>query len=269
MIHTQGDWKIGGFSFLTSLTAPDGSPTPWSFPDYDPSLPPALSRSFDFMAPEYAIDEQLLPANDLYALGCVVYAAHSKGDPPFRNRNSIQNLRQNSERLATSLGSSSFQRLSRDVRGGYIAAIFERFQKEPSLNIICLLRAAFAELLSSLFTRFPGSRLTASTFQTSTYFNNILVSTLKFLERDSFAARTKEEKAQFLKGLLKILPQFSDRLSRRKVSRQRCTTVGHWQPFLTSLCAFVGPSRSVRDHVGQDIAAICFAERLSHFQKLV
>ena len=72
-------------------------------------------------------------------------------------------------------------------------------------------------LLGSLLTRYPGSRLTAKTFQNSSYFNNILVSTLKFMERESFAGRQKDERVQFLKGLLKVLPQFSDRLLRRKV----------------------------------------------------
>ena len=51
-------------------------------------------------------------------------------------------------------------------------------------------------------------RYDAKTFQTLPYFKNLLVSVLKFMERDSFAARTKEEKCQFLRGLLKVLPQF-------------------------------------------------------------
>lgn len=37
------------------------------------------------------------------------------------------------------------------------------------------------------------------------------------MERDTFAGKTKEERVGFLKGLLKILGQFSDRLLRRKV----------------------------------------------------
>lgn len=189
LINSKGDWKIAGFSFLTPLNSTDGTPTPFSFPDYDPSLPPALSRNFDYLAPEYAIDEKLLTANDMYSLGCLVYAAHSKGSPPFKNRNSLGNLRQNAEQLSTITGSSSWTRLGRDV----------------------------LDLLGSLLTRFPGSRLSAKTFGESQYFNNILVSTLKFMERESFAGRSKDERVSFLKGLLKILPSFSDKLLRRKV----------------------------------------------------
>lgn len=190
MINAKGDWKLAGFSFLIPLEQPGGAgPTPWTFPDYDPSLPPAMSRNFDYMAPEYALDEKLGPENDMYSLGCVVYAVHNKGAPPFRNRNSLPNLRSNADQLSTSIGSQGWSRMGRDV----------------------------LELLSSLLTRFPGSRLNAASFQQAAYFNSILVSTLKFMERDSFAGRTKEERVQYLKGLLKILPQFSDRLLRRKV----------------------------------------------------
>ncbi|SNX83391.1 related to SCY1 - putative kinase [Melanopsichium pennsylvanicum] len=190
LINAKGDWKLAAFSFLTPLEQQGGGgKTPWTFPDYDPSLPPAMSRNFDYMAPENALDEKLGPENDMYSLGCVVYAVHNKGAPPFRNRNSLPNLRANADRLSATVGSQSWSRMGKDV----------------------------LELLSNLLTRYPGARLTAASFQQAGYFNSILVSTLKFMERDSFAGRSKEERVQYLKGLLKILPQFSDRLLRRKV----------------------------------------------------
>ena len=40
-------------------------------------------------------------------------------------------------------------------------------------------------------------RYDAKTFQTLPYFKNLLVSVLKFMERDSFAARTKEETVSY------------------------------------------------------------------------
>lgn len=189
VINAKGDWKLCSFGFLTPLKQPDGTPTPYRHPDYDPTLPPSLSVNFDYLAPEYALDEKREPANDMYSLGCIVFAVHSKGNPPFRNRNSLTNLRNNVDGLATATESAEWRRLGKDV----------------------------VELLSALLTRFPGSRYTAVSFQKAGYFNNILVSTLKFLERESFSGRTKEERVQFLKGLLGVLSQFSDRLLRRKV----------------------------------------------------
>lgn len=189
LVNVKGDWKLSGFGFLTPLKQPDGALTPFEYPDYDPSLPPALSRNFDYLAPEYALDEKREPANDIYSLGCVMFAAHNKGEPPFRNRNSLQNIRQNADNLGTIASSSTWQRMGREL-----------------INV-----------LSALLTRYPGARPTASAFQRSEYFNNMLTQTLKFMERDNFAGKNKEERVSFLKGLLRILDQFSDRLLRRKV----------------------------------------------------
>ncbi|PWO01388.1 hypothetical protein FA09DRAFT_327316 [Tilletiopsis washingtonensis] len=188
LINAKGDWKLAGFSFLTPLAGANSAAPAWSL-DYDPSLPPQLSRDFNYVAPEYALDERLEPANDMYSLGCLVFAIHSRGSPPFRNRNAITNIRANAEELGTKLGDPAWARLGKDV----------------------------LELLSTLLTRFPGARPSAAEFQNSQYFNNVLVRTLKFMERDNFAGRTKEERVQFLKGLLKIMDQFSHRLQHRKV----------------------------------------------------
>lgn len=119
LVNIKGDWKISGFAFLTPLKAPDGTPTPYEYPDYDPTLPPALSRDFNYLAPEFALDQKLEPANDMFALGCLIFAAHSKGEPPFRNRNSLQNVRQNAEQLGTITGSANWTRLGRDCLSEY------------------------------------------------------------------------------------------------------------------------------------------------------
>lgn len=67
-----------------------------------------------------------------------------------------------------------------------------------------------------LLTRYPSQRMTASEFQTSKYFDNVLVSTVKFLE--SFPEKSKDDKANFMKGLIRILPQFPERVLMRKVN---------------------------------------------------
>jgi len=47
-------------------------------------------------APEYALDEQLVTASDMYSLGCLVHAVHKKGEPPFKNHGGLSGLRENS-----------------------------------------------------------------------------------------------------------------------------------------------------------------------------
>jgi SCY1-like protein 2 len=73
-----------------------------------------------------------------------------------------------------------------------------------------------AEVLRRLIVRQPSMRMTTIEFQSSKYFDNILVSTMKYLE--SFPEKTREEKSQFMKGLSRVLGQFPDRVLTRKVT---------------------------------------------------
>lgn len=57
--------------------------------------------------------------------------------------------------------------------------------------------------------------MTARDFQQSEYFDNILVSTLRFL--DQFPAKTPSEKSAFMRGLPKILPQFPRSVLEKKI----------------------------------------------------
>jgi SCY1-like protein 2 len=64
-------------------------------------------------------------------------------------------------------------------------------------------------------------RMTAVEFQSSKFFDNILVSTMKYME--NFAEKTRDDKSQFMKGLLRVLPQFPERVLLRKVCASMAT----------------------------------------------
>ena len=73
-----------------------------------------------FAAPEYALESTLTYSNDLYSLGCVLYAVHMGGKPPFQNRGSMQSLRENVERSLTRrdwMSGSKWERCSSELRG--------------------------------------------------------------------------------------------------------------------------------------------------------
>ena len=72
-----------------------------------------------------------------------------------------------------------------------------------------------SELLPRLITRRPAQRMSAREFQQASYFDNILVSTIRFL--DDLPAKTANEKAQFLRGLPRIMPQFPKSVLEKKV----------------------------------------------------
>jgi serine/threonine protein kinase len=71
-------------------------------------------------APEYALDSSLTPASDLYSLGCVLFALHMGGKPPFQNRGSMSSLRENAEGPLVSkswASGSKWERCSSEVKG--------------------------------------------------------------------------------------------------------------------------------------------------------
>lgn len=96
------------------LSNSDSSPVGWHPSMFDSHLPGYVQRSFDYLgtqyllksrskaqnsysilAPESVLDEKILPASDMYSLGCLIYSVHNKGEPPYRNRHSVATLRDN------------------------------------------------------------------------------------------------------------------------------------------------------------------------------
>jgi len=63
-------------------------------------------------APEYALDEVLSTASDMYSLGCLIHAVHLKGEPPFKNFGNLGSLREHAGRPL-----SGISRLDRDLQG--------------------------------------------------------------------------------------------------------------------------------------------------------
>ena len=70
-------------------------------------------------------------------------------------------------------------------------------------------------VLPRLITRRAGQRMNAREFQQSQFFDNILVSSIRFL--DSLPAKTPNEKSQFMRGLSNILAQFPKAVLDKKV----------------------------------------------------
>uniref|UniRef100_A0A0W0G856 Protein kinase domain-containing protein n=1 Tax=Moniliophthora roreri TaxID=221103 RepID=A0A0W0G856_MONRR len=184
IINQSGDWKIAGLGLTIPLLQPNGSPTGWEFPTFDGRVPAYIQRSFDYMAPEYVLDEVLNTASDMYSLGCVMYTVHSKGSPPFKTHGSLSGLRDNAGKTPAGL-----ERLDKDLQA----------------------------LLRSTITRHPAGRPTPTSLPTHSFFSSLPISTLNFLDRSNFTAKTREEKVSFMKGLATVLDKFSEGLKTRKI----------------------------------------------------
>ncbi|KAG0174626.1 hypothetical protein DFQ28_004276 [Apophysomyces sp. BC1034] len=181
-VNAKGDWKIGGLGFSVFMNNPNEQAEDVYFEQND-YLPDQCQLDMDYAAPEFVLNSDVSQANDNFALGCLVYTVHNKGVSLLQTFNHKRTY----ERKIQSLETLDYSSMPQDLRG----------------------------VIMRLLARQPSHRMTAVEFQSSRYFDNLLVSTMKFLE--SFPEKTREEKAQFMKGLTRVLNQFPERVLKRKI----------------------------------------------------
>ncbi|KAI9750919.1 MAG: hypothetical protein M1835_001304 [Candelina submexicana] len=197
-INAKSDWKISGLGFSTPLENSNTatSVVPISLAEvlnYDPRLPRSVQLNLDFTSPDFVLDSNITPAADLFSLGLLIVALYnSPHTSPLQTSSSASNYR----RLTNSSSSTPSQ------SNNYLST--KPIPKE-----------LVSSVLPRLIARRPAQRLTAREFQTSQYFDNILVSTIRWL--DSLPAHTPNEKAQFMRGLPRVLAQFPKSILDRKV----------------------------------------------------
>ncbi|KAI9206716.1 kinase-like domain-containing protein [Polychytrium aggregatum] len=179
-INAKGDWKIGGLNFAISATVPKDDP---QITDFVTNYPPFCSPSLDYLAPEVVEGSSFEFTSDIWSLGCVIYAMFNHGKSPVTCNNNTHRYQETVNRIS----SVSYQQIP----------------------------AALSGILQRMLVKYPSQRISVEAIQTSEYFDNILVSTIKYLE--TFVEKTAQHKAQFLKGLVRILPQFSEKLLYRKI----------------------------------------------------
>ncbi|KAI1446608.1 ARM repeat-containing protein [Annulohypoxylon stygium] len=198
LINSKSDWKVSGLAFCSP---PEGSTKPTSVQpislsealNLDPRLPRYVQINLDYTSPDFVLDNNLTSSADMFSLGLLCIALYnSPHRSPIESSGSISAYK----RIFTS--SSTVP----SSGNGYLS-------KRP------LPRDLSAHVLPRLITRRPAQRMTAREFQESEYFDNILISTIRFL--DAFPAKTPNEKAQFMRGLNKVLPSFPKSVMEKKV----------------------------------------------------
>lgn len=120
VLFHQGAWKIAGFDFCVSNSAPANQPPSWAAPEYSHTTPPegypdlvsstTARRSAeksnrlgnpvqDFLAPEYALaEDSCSPASDMFSLGMVAFALFNS-KPLFTNSGNWGVYKKNSKEV--------------------------------------------------------------------------------------------------------------------------------------------------------------------------
>lgn len=159
----------------------------------DPRLPRFVQLNLDYTSPDFVMDNNLTTSADMFSLGLLCIALYNfPHRSPLECRSSV----------------SSYKRL-------FASSSTVPSSSNGFLSSRTLPRELSSSVLPRLITRRPAQRMTAREFQQSEYFDNILVSTIRFL--DNFPAKTANEKAQFMRGLNKVLPSFPKSVMEKKV----------------------------------------------------
>ncbi|KAK4176434.1 kinase-like domain-containing protein [Triangularia setosa] len=198
LINAKSDWKLSGLSFCSP---PEPSTIPTTIQPIilgevlnpDPRLPKTVQLNLDYTSPDFVLDNNLTTFADMFSLGLLCIALYNSP-----HRSPIE--------CNTSL--SAYKR------------VFQSSQSVPTatnnyLSSRPLPKELAQHVLPRLLTRRPAQRMTAKEFQESEYFNNVLISTIRFLE--GFPAKTPNEKQQFLRGLIKVLPNFPKSVMEKKL----------------------------------------------------
>lgn len=152
-----------------------------------------MQLNLDYASPDFVLDTNINTSADIFSLGLIIIALYNL---PHRSP------------LDTSFSVSTYKR------------IFASSASMPTQtnNFLCsqsMPKDITSSLLPRLVARRPAQRVSAREFQQDQYFDNILVSTIRFL--DSLPTKSPNEKSQFLRGLPRILTQFPKGVLEKKV----------------------------------------------------
>jgi SCY1-like protein 2 len=198
LVNAKSDWKISGLAFCSP---PENSSKATSFQpislhevlNMDPRLPRTVQLDLDFTSPDFVLDNNLTTSADMFSLGLLCVALYNS---PHRSP------------LECNTSLSSYKRL-------LSSASTTPTQGNQFLSKRPIPKELLNHVLPRLLARRPAQRMTAKEFETSEYFDNMLVSTIRFL--DDFPAKTPGEKASFMRGLNKVLPSFPKSVMEKKI----------------------------------------------------
>ncbi|KAL8921276.1 MAG: hypothetical protein Q9208_005804 [Pyrenodesmia sp. 3 TL-2023] len=197
-INAKSDWKIAGLAFAGP---PDTSDTPSTIDPislsealyHDPRLPRTLQLDMDYTSPDFVLESNVSSAADMFSLGLVMLALYnSPHTSPLKTNSNVSTYKKLLSSSSSAPSSTNNYLLSRPLPKDLLDGVLPR-----------------------LITRRPEQRMNAREFQQSHFFDNILVSSIRYL--DSLPAKTANEKSQFMRGLARILDQFPRPVLEKKV----------------------------------------------------
>ena len=197
-VNAKSDWKIAGLGFAgpPDISSSQSTMPPISLSEvlyHDPRLPRSIQLDLDCTSPDFAMDSNISSSADMFSLGLLLIALYnSPHTSPLKTNSNLSTYKKLFTSSSTTPSTSNNFLSSRPLPKDLVSAVLPR-----------------------LITRRPAQRMNAREFQQSQFFDNILMSSIRFL--DALPAKTPNEKSQFMRGLPKILDQFPKSVLDKKV----------------------------------------------------
>lgn len=196
-INTRSDWKISGLGFAAP---PDNAEGHQTLPQlalsealhHDPRVPETVQLNLDYTSPDFVLDSNISFSADIFSLGLVLLACYRE---PHRSPIETKGNQSAYKKAMSSPSSAPTQ------HNNYGCS-----NKLPQ---------ELESTLPRVLARRPAGRISATEFQQSEFFDNILVNTMRFL--DGLPAKTAAEKQQFMRGLSRVMPQFPVSVLEKKI----------------------------------------------------
>lgn len=197
-VNVKSDWKIAGLGFAGP---PDNTTSHQTMPPislsealyHEPRLPRSIQLDLDYTSPDFAMDSNISFSSDMFSLGLLLLALYnSPHTSPFKTNANLATYKKLFSSSSTTPSQSNNFLSSRPLPNDLKSAV-----------------------LPKLITRRPAQRLNSREFQQSAFFDNILVSSIRFM--DALPAKTPNEKSAFMRGLPKILDQFPKSVLEKKI----------------------------------------------------
>lgn len=187
IISRHGDWKLAGFNFATFEQYQTTAQTTFQFKEYDSRGHTHTNPSLDYIAPEYLLSQSCTGQSDLYSYGMLAYAVYNGGKPLYENHDNTLSFKHNIER---------------------ISRVTESGLGDTPLQLRSLIRA--------LLVIEPSVRPDALQITKHEFFEDVLVSTLKYL--DSLYEKSDIDKSQWFKSTLgKLIMKIPKRIVHQRI----------------------------------------------------
>ncbi|XP_041471788.1 SCY1-like protein 2 [Lytechinus variegatus] len=186
ILNGNGAWKLAGFDFVIPSSSPPDQPASFPSRELMNNISALLQPDLNYLAPEYQLTQSCDTSSDMFSLGMLMYSVINNGKL-FHDCN---------ENLAT------FKQKSEQLR---------------SLNISLLssLPDGLKEYVKMLLSTTPTIRPDADQLGKIPYFDDVGAMTLQYV--DSLFQQESKQKAQFFKGLPKVISTLPKRVVQQRI----------------------------------------------------